>query len=141
MRPWTRCCSHKKETKKLRELISYSKSSVPNPYKGNQEMRAQKDSDSNPQHFPFQLMCLSTQAWHPSDSLNAIMSSSCFAQLVISPYQNPQNKPYTASKAVSKALLSPYEASPEPAKIRNRAPQFFILVAFSYMAKLNLSPY
>ena len=31
----------KQETKKLREWISYSKSSAPNPYKGNQEMTAE----------------------------------------------------------------------------------------------------
>ena len=30
---------------------------------------------------------------------------------------------------------------PEATKIRNRAPQFLILVVFSYMAKLNLRPY
>ena len=53
-------------------------------------MRAQEDS--SPQGLAFQLMCLSTREWHPSDSLNAIISIPCFPQLVISPYQKTPPK-------------------------------------------------
>ena len=63
----------------------------------------------------FQLMCLSTRAWHPSDSLNAIISIPWFPQLVISPYPNPPK----------------YEIEPlNFLNLRKRAPQFLILVFF-----------
>ena len=44
-------------------------------------------------------------------------------------------KPLEPSKAVIKALLSPYLASPEPPKIRNRAPQFFYFIFLLALVK------
>ena len=115
--------SHKKGNQETKGVDFVFQSSAPNPYKGNKEMRTQKDS--SPQHFPFQLMCLSTRAWHPSDSLNAIISIPFFPKLVIRPYQKP---PKITNRA------------PQFLKLKKTSPSISYLGGFVLYAKVYFKP-